>query len=181
MERRMSTEPDTLGEPLVWVDGQPTTREQAGARRQELMADPEYGKAAAGGDMVKVAELTRLWRIEHGLPADPVPPANPEDVRKQMLDADLAIDDARLATWEKHIQMDYVARAQHHRGLATQEQHDQAVRMIERMKADRAFGAKVLAGDIDAKEKWMRWGLVASMRVAPPDYDWTKPWDGTRA
>ena len=161
-------------EPLIWLDGQPTTREQAGARRQELLQDPAYGKLAAAGDMAKISELTRLWRIEHGMTPDPVPPATPQDVRASMLDRDAEIDEARLTTWERHIRMDEVMQFEHRRGLATKEQHETALREIEKMKADRAFGAKVLAGDLEAKDGWMRWGRVASMQIAPDGFDWTQ-------
>jgi hypothetical protein len=162
-------------EPLVYLDGQPISREQAGARRQELMADPDYGEAAAGGDMVKVAELTKLWRIEHGMTPEPVPPANPDDVRKSMTDRDLAIDAARVDTWGKYIiGFDDAKRATIARGLATQEQHDEAKRELERMKRDPETARRVLSGDADAMDKWTRYNLIASMRVAPADYDWSK-------
>src|SRR4029077_1876537 len=101
-------------EPLVYLDGQPTTRTEAGARRQELMQG-DYGKLAAAGDMTKIAELTKLWRIEHGMTPEPVPPATPQDVRASMLDRDAEIDDARLTAWEKHIRMDDQMRFAHRR------------------------------------------------------------------
>jgi hypothetical protein len=146
----------------------PLTPETAGARRQELMRDPEYGKAAASGDMVKIDELTKLWRIEHGLTPEPTPPANPDDIRKQMTDRDLAIDDARLATWEKLIRMDDQQRLEHRRGLATAQQIEGAKAEIERMKSDAGFRLKVLNNDQDAKRRWLLAGRVASMQVIKP-------------
>jgi hypothetical protein len=162
-------------EPLVWLDGQPTTRTDAGARRQELMADPEYGKAAAAGDMTKIAELTKLWRIEHGMTPEPQPPANPEDVRASMLDRDAMFDDARLAAWERHIRMDDQMRLEHRRGLVTAQQYEQAQLAKERMLRDGAFRTRVLNGDREAVDEWMRIGRLCSMQIAAPDHDWTKP------
>jgi hypothetical protein len=49
------------------------------------------------------------------------------------------------------------------------------------MKNDQVVARRILAGDLAAKEAWIRWNLVASMRVAPANFDWSKPWDGTRA
>src|SRR5689334_17453638 len=118
---------------------QPLSPEQAGARRAELMRDPEYGKAAAGGDMVKVDELTKLWRIEHGMTPEPTPPASPDEIRSQMTERALAIDDDRLATWEKLIRMDDQMRFEHRRGSATAQQIEDAKAEIERMKSDAAF------------------------------------------
>jgi hypothetical protein len=166
------TEP-AAPEPLVWLDGQPTTATEAGARRQELMQDPDYGKAAAAGDMTKIAELTKLWRIEHGMTPEPVAPATSEQVRAQMQDADRILEDARVETWGQSISgFTDVMRAQVARNLATQEQHDQAVLEVRRMLSDREFGRRVLDGDMDAKDRWARFNLIAAMQVAPADYDW---------
>jgi hypothetical protein len=42
------------------------------------------------------------------------------------------------------------------------------------MLDDKEFGAKVLAGNMDAKARWASSNLIASMKVAPADYDWSK-------
>lgn len=149
------------------VLNQPLTPERAAARRQELMRDPEYGKAAAGGDMVKVAELTKLWRVEHGMTPEPVPPANPEQVRERMHERDLALDEARLGTWEKLVPMSDEQRREHRAGLATAQQISDARAEIERMKRDSAFRARVLNGDQDAVKRWLLAGRVATMQPVP--------------
>lgn len=145
----------------------PLTPETAGARRQELMRDPEYGKSAAQGDMVKVAELTKLWRIEHGMTPDPVPPVSPDEVRSSMLERDLQLDDARLAAWEKFVPMSDEQRFEHRRGLATAQQISDAKAEIERMKRDGAFRVRVLSGDQDAVKRWLLAGRVATMQPVP--------------
>jgi hypothetical protein len=153
----------------------PLTAEQAGARHAELIRDPDFGKAAAAGDPVKVAELHKLKRIELGLSPEPVPPATADEVRARMTDRQLEADDARLATWEQHIRMNDQMRFQHRRGLATAQQVEDAKRDIERMKRDSAFRQRVLNGDQDAFDRWMRAGRIATMQIVPDDHDWTKP------
>lgn len=148
------------------------TPEQAGARRAELMANPEFSARIAARDSEAFAEHTRLWRVEHNMTPEPQAPATPEDVRSGMLERDLQLDDARLAVWERNIRMDDQMRFEHRRGLVTKQQSEDAQREIERMKRDRAFGARVLAGDQDAVDRWMRFGRIASMQVAPDDYKW---------
>jgi hypothetical protein len=167
----MSTEP-AAPEPLVYLDGQPTTATAAGARRQELMADPDYGKAAAAGDMAKISELTRLWRIEHHMTPEPQPPATPEEVRASMLDRDAEIDDARIDGYAKYIPFNDEKRATIRRGLATQAQHDEAARELDRMIADPVLRQRIMDGDKDAKERWHAFNLIKALRIAPPDYKW---------
>jgi hypothetical protein len=162
-------------EPIVWLKGQPVTRTAAGARRQELMADPEYGKAAAAGDMTKIAELTTLWRVEHGMTPDPPPPATPEEVRASMLDRDAEIDDARIDGYAKYIPFNDEKRATIKRGLATQAQHDEAARELDRMIADPVLRQRIMDGDKDAKERWHAFNLIKALKIAPPDFDWSKP------
>jgi hypothetical protein len=59
------------------------------------------------------------------------------------------------------------------RGLATAEQVEDAKREIRRMLDDKEFGARILRGDMDAKDRWARFNLIASMRVPPADFNWT--------
>jgi hypothetical protein len=143
----------------------PLTPEAAAARHAELSRDPEYGKAAAAGDMVKVAELTKLWRISRGMTADPIPPANPEQVRERMLDRDREFDDRRLETWERLIRMDDQMRLEHRRGMATRAQVEDAKLAIEQMTADASFRQRVLSKEQVAFKAWMLAGRVASMQV----------------
>jgi hypothetical protein len=151
----------------------PLSPEAAAARRRELMQG-DYGKAAAAGDMTKIAELTKLWRVEHGMTPEPVPPATPEDVRASMLDRDLQLDDMRLCTWERLADMDDQQKFEHRRGLATAQQVADARDAIERMKKDAGFRVRVLNGDQDAVRKWLLAGRVATMQIADADHDWSK-------
>jgi hypothetical protein len=86
------------------------------------------------------------------------------------------IHEAVLDTWAKHIPAaDPVRRAQMARGLATADQITAAKESIERAKRDPEFGRKVLAGNMDARERWASWHFVAyHCREAPADYDWSK-------
>jgi hypothetical protein len=118
----------------------------------------------------KQAELAYLRWVAGGNDPDRwgKPPETPDDVRAGMADRDLAIDDARLATWEKLIRMDDQQRLEHRRGLATAQQIEDAKAEIERMKADAAFRVRILNGDQDAKRRWLLAGRVATMQVIKP-------------
>ena len=70
--------------------------------------------------------------------------------------------------------MDDAMRFEAKRGLVTQQQVDEAKREIRRMLDDKSFGARVLANDMDAMDRWERFNLIASMKVAPADYDWSQ-------
>jgi hypothetical protein len=164
----MSTEPGA-----TQLINTPLTPEQAGARRAELMADPEFQSRVAARDAVAFDEHTKLWRVEHGLTPEPQPPATADEVRARMTERDLAIDDARVMTYAKFIDgWNDEKRATIARDLATQEQHDEAVREVDRMKRDKVFAARVLAGDSAAVDAWIRFGKIASMKIAPPGHMW---------
>jgi len=160
--------------PLVWDHGTAFTPELASERLAALRADPEFKARIDAKDPAAFAENTRLWRIANGMPPEPQPPATPEEIRQQMTERDLAIDDMRLATLEKHVPMNDRERFEHRRGLATRQQVEDAKRRQERMLADRAFGARVLNGDRDAVDEWLRIGRVANMTAVSDDYDWSK-------
>jgi hypothetical protein len=116
--------------------------EQAGARRAELMADAAYCKSAIEGDTGKQEMLRDSWMLERGYqPPSLRQPVSGDDVRAQMTDRDLELDNARLFTWEKHIRMTDQMKFEHRRGLATNQPSEDAKREIEKMKADRAFAA----------------------------------------
>lgn len=151
----------------------PTDPGEAQAMRERLMADAEYAKAAASGDKDKYTTLGYLRWVAAGNPAElwGAPPASPVDVRAQMSDRDLALDDRRLNNYARDMRLNDQAQLENRRGLATQEQHDEALRELDRMKADGSW-ARMSNGDKFTKEKWMRFNRIASMVVAPPDYDW---------
>lgn len=148
------------------------TPEQAGARRAELMATPEFTKAAIEGNVGKQEMLRDLWMLERGHSLQ-----SPEDaaaVAAQMTDRDRELDEARLATWERLVPMDDQQKFEHRRGLATAQQVADAKDAIERMKKDSAFRVRVLNGDQDAVRQWLLAGRVATMQVAPDDHDRSK-------
>jgi hypothetical protein len=152
------------------------TPEQAGARRAELMADSAFCKSAIEGDIGKQEALRDLWMIEHShKPASLQLPEDAAAVATRMSEREIELNQQRVETWGKFlVGFDEVKRATIARNLATQKQHDQAVSEVRRMLADHEFGRKVLAGDMEAKDRWATWNLIAAMQVAPDDYDWTK-------
>ena len=81
----MSNEP--APEPILYYQGQPTTREQAAATRVALMADPDFAKAALDGDTAKQVQLRDLYMLERGvMPTAAAPMASADDVEIQVLD-----------------------------------------------------------------------------------------------
>jgi hypothetical protein len=76
--------PQEQPSPLLFYQGQPITPETAGTTRATLMADPEFAKAALGGDKEKQQQLAALWQLERG--RQPAPPASEGDVQVQTLD-----------------------------------------------------------------------------------------------
>ncbi len=146
----------------------------AATMRAQLTATPEYMKDWQT-NQTKQAELGYLRWVAAGHDPDKwgQPPASSDDIRAQMTDRDLDLENKRIETLGKLIRdFDDVKRGTIARGLATQQQHDEAVRELARMKKDPAFGRRVLAGEADAVDMWSRMNLVAAMRVAPPDYKW---------
>jgi hypothetical protein len=160
--------------PLMLYQGQPISREGAASLRAELMAKPEYANAFQNNDGARLTELRHLYQLQRGQqPGDvPVAPSDAASVQAQMSEREQHLQEARLDTWAKHFRMDDVQRAEAKRGLATQQQVDDAKREIRRMLDDQEFGAKVLRGDMDAKDRWARFNLIAAMRIAPDGYDW---------
>jgi hypothetical protein len=163
-------EPGASEHPLMLYGGQ---REAAASQRAELMADPAFCKSAIEGDVGKQEMLRDLWMLERGHVPASSQPQDSADVAVQMSEREIQLSQQRVETWGKSISgFNDMMRAQIARNLATQEQHDQAVLEVRRMLSDREFGRKVLDGDMDAKDRWARWNLIAAMQVAPADYDW---------
>jgi hypothetical protein len=160
-------------EPTLTYEGQFITPSHAETTRNALLSDPEFTKAARAGDAAKVKQLGDLLLLSRGYqPGAGLNPQNVADVEVQadqraILDQERVID-----TWGRHIRLTPQGRMEIARGLATQEQHDNAVAELDKMKRDPAFGRRVTSGDRDAIDAWSRMNLIASMRVAPPDYKW---------
>jgi hypothetical protein len=161
--------------PLMYHEGQPFSRESAAAALAAFDADKDKVAAALGGDIKYLQERRDLWMLSRGHVPGGVPtmPSDPTGVAQQMDEREQAINEARLGVWEKHIRMNDQMRAETKRGLATAEQVEDAKREIRRMLDDPEFGRKVMRGDMDAKDKWHRFNLLASMQVAPADFDWS--------
>jgi hypothetical protein len=155
--------------PLMYHEGQPFSRESAAARLAAFDADADRVKAALGGDIAKQQERAAYWSMARGVQPGAVPamPADGTGVHAQMDEREQQINEARLDTWQKHIRMNDQMRAETKRGLATAEQVEDAKREIRRMLDDPEFGRKVLRGEMDARDKWARFNLLASMQVSP--------------
>jgi hypothetical protein len=162
--------------PNMLYQGQLYSRETAAAEIARLDADKDFVAAALGGDVAAQQLRRDFWLMARGHQPGGVP-ATPSDgtgVQQQMNEREEQIQEARLGVWQKHIRMDDTMKAELRRSLATAEQVDDAKREIRRMLADPEFGAKVLRGDMDAKDRWHRFNLISAMQVAPENYDWSK-------
>jgi hypothetical protein len=167
--------------PLLWHGGQSWSQQTATVELARLDADESFRNAALGGDTSK-QRLRAAFREMSlgrqpgealgGVGGAPIMPQTPDQVRGQMQERDLAIDDARLGTWERLVSMDDQMKLENRRGLATAEQVADAKLEVKRMIADRELGRKILNNDMDAKRKWLLAGRVAGMQVASPDHKW---------
>jgi hypothetical protein len=123
--------------------------------------------------LTKQEMLRDLWMLERGHRPASLQPQDSADVSAQMGEREIELNQQRVETWGKFISdFDEVKRATIARNLATREQHAQALLEVRRMLSDREFARKVLNGDMDAKDRWATWNLIAAMQVAPDDYQW---------
>jgi len=167
----------TEQQPPMHYQGQLWSREMAVEALAKFDADKDRVAAAIGGDGKYQAERAAYWQMARGHQPGAVPamPADIAGVEGQMNEREQQAREAVLGVWQKHIPMNDQRRFEMARGLATREQMDEARNSIARAKADPEFGAKVLRGDMDAKEKWHAWHFVAHhCREAAPDHDWSK-------
>jgi hypothetical protein len=162
--------PTPAPEPLVYVDGQPVSRQTAAQERARLASNPEFMKKFLAGDPEAGQKMTALWAAERG--REWTPPVTARQVEQQMVDRAAADQQRVTETWARHIRLTRQGRFELERGLATAEQVANAKAELDKMKRDPAFGRRVTSGDRDAIDQWSRMNLVASMRVAPPDHKW---------
>lgn len=151
----------------------PEIAAQAGAMRRELMADANYAKAAVDGDVAKQEHLRDLYMISRGMTPASMQPENIGAVQERIDEREAVLAEARLDTLAQHIRMSPQMRFEFKRGLATQDQVDYARAEVQRMLKDKAFGARVLADDADAKDRWVRMVQIANARIAPPGCQWS--------
>src|ERR1700756_3495397 len=81
------------------------TPEQAGARRAELMANPEFNARIAARDSEAFAEHAKLWRIEHGMTPEPGLPHTAADVYQAQSERVMAIANAHAAALERNFDL----------------------------------------------------------------------------
>jgi hypothetical protein len=163
------------GEPLMYYQSQPYSKASAATALADFDKNPDQVKLALGGDAAARQLRAALREMSLGRSPPDMTPAMPADgagVQEQMQSREELINEARLDTFARHMRMDNVQRAQQKRFLATQEQHDFAVAEKARLLADPGFGAKVLAKDADATDRWIRVCQAAAAQVAPKNYDW---------
>jgi hypothetical protein len=171
--------PESGSAPFLWHEGQPWSQQTAAARLAELDKDSEYTKALLAGDMAKVAERAAFKQMSEGKQPGPVAaPVDSGSVLQQMSEREQEHHEKRLDAFDRLIVggMSPLMREQYGRRLATQEQHDFAVRERERLMADPAFVARIhpRSGKPDptAIEQWIHMTQIAAAPIAPPDHKW---------
>jgi hypothetical protein len=104
--------------------------------------------------------------------ATPAIPNDAHGIHEQVAEREEAIVEARLDTFAKHVRMNAEMRGQFKRRLATAEQHDLATNERARLLKDGSFRQRVLDGDADAVDHWVKICQTAAAPVAPADYNW---------
>jgi hypothetical protein len=160
--------------PILWHQGQPISREAAAEALTAFDADADKVKAALGGDIARQQERRDLWMLSRGHQPGAVPatPSDANAVQGQVQEREAAITEARLDTFAKHTRQTPEMRAQFKRRLATQDQHDYATAERARLLKDGNFRQRVLDGDADATDTWVRIVQAAAAPVAPAGYKW---------
>jgi hypothetical protein len=162
--------------PNMLYQGQLYSREMAAAELVKLDGDADFVKAALGGDVSKQQLRRDFWMMARGYTPGAVPamPSDAHGIHEQVAAREEQIVEARLDTFAKHTRQTPEMRAQFKRRLATAEQHDFATNERARLLKDGSFRQRVLNGDADTVDTWVRICQVAAAPVAPDDYDWTK-------
>jgi hypothetical protein len=127
-----------------------------------------------GGDVSKQQLRRDFWMMARGYQpgATPAMPNDAQGIHEQVAAREEQIVEARLDTFAKHTRQTPEMRAQFKRRLATQEQHDFATNERARLLKDPAFRQRVVNGDADAVDHWVRIVQTAAAPVAPADYKW---------
>jgi hypothetical protein len=162
--------------PHMTYNGQVYSREHAAAELAKLDGDKDFVAAALGGDVSKQQLRRDFWMMARGYTpgATPAMPSDANGIHEQVAAREEQITEARLDTFAKHVRMNPEMRAQFKRRLATADQHDLATNERARLLKDGSFRQRVLNGDADAVDHWVKICQTASAPVAPKDYDWSK-------
>lgn len=158
--------------PVIMWNGHPWSPQMAETRRNELMANAEYVKAALGGDEEKQGELRDLYMIQRGMTpgASLRPPENVDDVIARMTETEIRRELQREASWRDRVAPSTPQEmAEFERGEATTSQKHAARQFIERAKSDPSFRAKLLSGDMQARSHWDRAHFVLNVCDEIPD------------
>lgn len=137
-------------EPFIMWQGQPWSRESAGARRTALLNDKAYADAARTGNATHCQELAALWQIEH-LGSAPQPPQTFGDVERQMADR----VSRETAEYAEHLRTTVNFSEQQvneivNRRPIPETEHRWHQQQLATLKSDRDFVARYLRGDREA-------------------------------
>jgi hypothetical protein len=162
----MTAEQTTEPEPLLYHNGQPFAASGAAAKREALMSDPEYTKAALAGDLTKTRELANLLMLSRGQ----TPPAastvsTVADVEAQAIDRAGRERDMHAASMRN--EADYTPEQINqivNQRPVTAEERAFHQRQLVLLKKDVGFVRRYLDGDAAAR---LKMGLHHKGAVAP--------------
>lgn len=137
----------------------------AQARRDALAADPAFQERVKLRDATAFDEATKLWRISHGMPAEPVMPVNAVDVMTESIgralqEVQMRADGLRNDGFNETQIYEYL----NGRPVPLRERQD-AERALANLKRDKTFLQRLTDGDPAARYEYRRVHVNLTMPV----------------
>lgn len=163
------TDTTAIPEPFALYQGQPISREQAGAQLAALRADPKFLERIEARDANAFAENTRLYRLSIGMTAEPQAPINAMDVMTESVGRELQDVQMRAESLRNDgfspVQI-YEYLNDRPMPLAQREIHQ---RELQALKSDPDFVRRFLGGNLSARAEMRRVTAALTMRVGTLD------------
>jgi hypothetical protein len=137
--------------PLMFYQGQAISQSGAAERMEQLKADVAFQKRIEARDPQAFKEHTELWRIAHGMAAEPQPPQTMPDVFQQVNERVLRETETRADLLRRDgLDDESVYQVLNGRPmpLAERRWHEQE---LARLKRDQAWVQRYFDGDREAR------------------------------
>jgi hypothetical protein len=148
------------------LDAPPVTDPAVAVQRiEQLKVDEAFQQRVQAGDPEAYAEHTRLWRVAHGLPAEPQMPVNTQDVLTQHSSRAVAEAEQRMELYQtKGFSAEAAYEIVNQRPIPFQErQHHE--RQLSRLKNDQAFMDRLRRQDSAARLEYDSHVVALSLPV----------------
>jgi sulfur carrier protein ThiS len=156
----------TPGATSIFNPPAPTDAQAAADRIEALHQDAAFMERVKNFDASAFEEHTRLWRIQHGLPAEPQPPQALPDVFQQQNERVLRETETRADLLRAEgFEPEGIYEVLNGRPipLAERQWHEQE---LARLKRDKAWVQKYFDGDRDARFQMRRHTAALTLPVA---------------